>query len=529
MPAGEGRRLLQIEYPLLDNVHVAFVLDGEVVSEYHVGDQQPFTERPVLANSFVLPVPDTEAHEAFVRVQTSSSVRVPLYIWQESDFHAAQGPLNVAVGLYFGVLICMVVYNLFGYVVTREPSFFSYSIYVIFTGLLMAALSGVGFRYLWPEFLWMQERAIVLFGGLAFVFASIFITQLMNLRSNGIRWHQGLVALGVGAAIISICSVLLPYSVTIRMLLGFAIIACSYVMVLGAAMWIRGMMHAQIFMLAWITFLASILFNSLAYLGILDGQFIQRYAIMIGSGIEVLLLSWVVTLMYSAERTQKIAAQDEALAQAFVAQEAQRQLNEELEVRVAERTQALEDVTARLQVANSELEQKSREDGLTRVFNRRYFNEQLQHVFHQAQEEGKPLSIVMVDIDHFKPLNDAYGHLIGDDVLIAFAKRLQETASRPTDFVCRYGGEEFAVVLPDTDAEAAKRVAERLQDAIRKRPFASKAGPLQVTASFGVATTTVEKPAHSALVLLKAADDALYRAKSKGRDQVIRVTVNADA
>ncbi|WP_194756749.1 sensor domain-containing diguanylate cyclase [Aliidiomarina indica] len=523
IPAGTGDRLLQIEYPLIDDVRLYYVTPEQAPVHYAMGDRLPFPERPILANSFVTKIPFDHAHTAFLRVETTSSVRVPLYIWQDSSFYASQGPLSVAVGLYFGVLICMVVYNLFGYVVTRETSFFSYSVYVVFTGLLMSALSGVGFRYLWPEFIWLQERAIVLFGGFAFVFATLFITQLLNLRKNGPNWHRGLVILGIVAGIIAVASMLLPYSLTIRMLLAFAVIACSYVMVLGAAMWLRGMMYAQIFMLAWFTFLVSIIFNALGYLGILDGQFIQRYAIMIGSGIEVLLLSWVVTLMYSEERTQKLEAQDSALRHALEAQAAQRELNEALEARVAERTAELEQVTARLKLANIELERKSHEDGLTRLFNRRYFDERLLQEFSESEQRGQPLSVIMVDIDNFKALNDTYGHMIGDDVLVAFAKRLQETASRVHDFVCRYGGEEFVVVLPGTDADAAHKVAERLRTAIRSEPFQSAAGPLKVTASFGVATHTATSPKASGQDLLDAADKALYRAKSQGRDQVVQM------
>ncbi|MCH8493472.1 MAG: sensor domain-containing diguanylate cyclase [Idiomarina sp.] len=511
-------RVLQIEYPLLDDLQFFFVSTAGDVAQAHMGDRLPFNKRPVAADGFVVDIPSVETHEVYLRVETTSSLRVPVRIWETAQFHEAQGPRYVAIGLYFGVLICMVIYNLFGYAVTREASFFTYSIYVVFTGLLMAALSGVGFRYLWPNSIWLQDIAIIFFGGLAFVFATIFISQLLNLREHSKRWHRGLVLLGILAAGISVCSLFLPYSITIYMLLPFAVVACAYVMVLGMAMWARGMQHAQIFTLAWFAFLASIMFNSLGYLGILDGQFIQRYAIMLGSGIEVLLLSWVVTLMYSAERTERLGAQELALQNALAAEEAQRVLNEELEQRVTQRTTELESVSVSLQKANAELERKSNEDGLTGLFNRRFFDVRLHEEFNRSIRNHSSVSLVMLDIDHFKQLNDQHGHQVGDDILRQFSTRLRSVATRVGDVVCRYGGEEFAVILPATNAQEAEKVALRLLSAVREQPFTCTVGELTVTVSAGVASihSNMNDPAD----LIKAADKALYIAKNRGRNQL---------
>ncbi|EGN75398.1 diguanylate cyclase (GGDEF) domain-containing protein [Idiomarina sp. A28L] len=526
LDAASYYRLLHIQYPLLDHVDIYFISPQGDVEHHHVGDTKPFYQRPIAADGFVIPVPFHEAHEVLIRVQTSSSLSVPIRIWETSAFHQAQGPRYVSIGLYFGVLLCMVVYNLFGYVVTRETSFFSYSIYVVFTGLLMAALSGVGFRYLWPNWLWLQERAVTLFGGLAFVFATLFITQLLGLRKQSKAWHTGLISLGSFAGVVAICSLFLPYSITIFMLLPFAVIACFYVLILGVAMWIKGMQHAQIFTLAWFFFLVSIIFNALGYLGLIDGQFIQRYAIMIGSGIEVLLLSWVITLMYSAERTEKLGAQEQMLKHAVAAQEAQRVLNEELEIRVKDRTQELQQVSESLQRANATLERKSNEDGLTKLFNRRFFDTQIRNEFKRSRRTGSPLALILLDIDHFKPLNDTHGHQVGDAVLVEFAQRLQSQAIRANDAVCRYGGEEFAIILPATDLAAAELVAKRFLTVISDQPFVNnsseKAAPLAVTASAGVAV--LRDTMDNANDLVEAADLALYAAKDQGRNMLILAT-----
>ncbi|WP_198679057.1 sensor domain-containing diguanylate cyclase [Aliidiomarina haloalkalitolerans] len=519
IPASTAPRVLQLEYPLLDQVDLYLIDEYGEQSHVRIGDRQAYDQRPMSGDGFAVPINSLSAQTLWMRIETSSSLRAPVLIWDANSFFEAQVERYAAIGLYFGVLLCMIVYNLFGYVVTRESSFFSYSMYVIFTGLLMAALSGFGFQFIWPNWLWLQERAIVFFGGLAFVFASFFITQLFQLHRHSLGWHRGLVALGIVAGFIAIGSTLLPYAVTIRWLLPFAVCACAYVIAIGVAMWVRGVQHAQIFTLAWFLFMVSVMFNSLAYLGLLDGQFIQRYAIMIGSGIEVLLLSWVVTLMYSSERSEKLKLQDEALKNALAAQEAQRILNEELEERVQLRTHELELASASLQKANAELERKSNEDGLTKLYNRRYFDTRLQQEFNRARRQQLPLSLILIDIDNFKSFNDEHGHQVGDEVLIRFGERLQQVATRAADLVCRYGGEEFAVILPDTALADATLVAERFWRAIGEQAFASDAGQLAITASFGVAS--IQPAMNNASELVTAADQALYKAKHSGRNKII--------
>ncbi|WP_113907791.1 sensor domain-containing diguanylate cyclase [Aliidiomarina celeris] len=521
LPVSTEARLLHVEYPLLDHLDIYFIDASRPIAHFALGDQRPFAARPIPHEDFVVPIPRTQAPvQVLIRVQTESSVSLPTRIWPTDQFHSAQGPRQLAFGIYFGVLLCMVVYNLFGYGMTREPSFFSYSIYVVFIGLMMAALSGAGFRYFWPENLWIQDRAIVLFGSLSFAFACVFISQLLNIKQHSEFLHRGLWIAGSAAMLIAVGSTILPYATSIKFLLAFAIVACIFILSLAFAMWKKGLVYARVFTLAWFAFLSAVVLNSLAYLGVIDGQFIQRYAIMAGSGLEVLLLSWVLTLRYSEERSQKLAAQDEALRQAKEAQDAQRQLNEQLEERVEERTFELEVALRELQEVNNALERKNSEDGLTGLFNRRHFDRQLTLEFRRAWRNQEPLSLIMLDIDYFKPVNDQYGHMIGDQILVALAKRLKDTARRPGDTLCRYGGEEFALILAGSDEQDAFQLAQRIGAAVRDTAFHTDAGELTITVSMGVCTANVgmfEVPEQ----LLKAADDALYAAKERGRDQTV--------
>jgi diguanylate cyclase (GGDEF)-like protein len=163
------------------------------------------------------------------------------------------------------------------------------------------------------------------------------------------------------------------------------------------------------------------------------------------------------------------------------------------------------------------LAQKAQVDGLTGLWNRKYFDFRLQQEVAEALRHRRPLSLVMCDIDHFKRLNDRFGHPFGDMVIERFAKILQ--AGRSTDIACRYGGEEFGVILPSAGSPEALDVADRY-----RRQFELETWPgidsLSVTASFGVASISHTGDPHTAEQLVAAADAALYRAKSMGRNRV---------
>jgi diguanylate cyclase (GGDEF)-like protein/PAS domain S-box-containing protein len=173
-------------------------------------------------------------------------------------------------------------------------------------------------------------------------------------------------------------------------------------------------------------------------------------------------------------------------------------------------------------LANLKLRDALRElalrDALTGLYNRRYMEDVLNREIYRAERSGKPLAVVMIDIDHFKSFNDKYGHDAGDFVLNALARAIIKSI-RPSDMACRYGGEELAVVLPEASLECARERAEQMRLAIRDTNLTHLGQTLPApTASFGVAAypTNGTKPAS----LLKAADEALYRAKHAGRDRV---------
>ena len=177
------------------------------------------------------------------------------------------------------------------------------------------------------------------------------------------------------------------------------------------------------------------------------------------------------------------------------------------------------------------LEHETTIDSLTAVYNRRHFDRRLREVFSVARRHAQPVSLIMLDIDFFKRINDQCGHPVGDLVL----KRLTEVLSgnvREGDIVCRYGGEEFAVILPQTDLEDASMLTERLREQVQKTEIVPEnisptQRAVQITISLGVATSSPSMDAEHQL--LDAADQALFSAKEAGRNQVVRAAAESDA
>ncbi|QCZ94637.1 diguanylate cyclase [Salinimonas iocasae] len=180
------------------------------------------------------------------------------------------------------------------------------------------------------------------------------------------------------------------------------------------------------------------------------------------------------------------------------------------------------DVTAqalgklRVERLNEELKYMSRVDGLTGLYNRRYWQERFDNTFKLARRRDKPVTAMMLDIDHFKQVNDTYGHQAGDKVIQALAEIIRETV-RETDLAGRYGGEEFVVILTDADCDKASLVAERIRESAQQATVNHEDTEIRFTVSLGLAP--FDASYRSAMAWLEQADIALYDAKTQGRNQ----------
>lgn len=247
---------------------------------------------------------------------------------------------------------------------------------------------------------------------------------------------------------------------------------------------------------------------------------------------ELRWLRWTTRAIYDDGRFSEFQSVGRDVTERRQAEEALREARDHLEQRVAQRTAALEEANQRLAQVVGELEKARDElhrlsflDGLTGVANRRYLDAQLDSEWRRAAREEGWLGAVMVDIDHFKRYNDAYGHLAGDECLRRVAQAMAASLRRPGDFLARYGGEEFLVLLPGADLAGALALAQRLRRAVEALDLPHADSPVapRVTVSLGVAVARpqpADPPQAGEQDLLARADRALYQAKQAGRNQV---------
>lgn len=503
----EQRWLLVQQYALSDRIEAfARYRDGRV--EHRVGgDHVPFDQRAIRYRhpNFEIDLPSGQPVDLYVRVQSESSMQVPLVLYTPSAFTEMSRDAQFAIGIYYGILLALFVYNLALLITLRDASYFWYLLHVSAFGLVLFALYGLGFEYLWSYSPWLADQSIPLSICLAQIGMQQFARSFLGLRQ---RWKFG-DRIGLGFIGFFLLLALACGTLPIRTSTQIATIATFLSVIWIAAEAIaalrRGYKPALLFLVAWGTFLLGIGLVAMVAFGLLPKTFVTEYGVQIGSAMEMLLLSIALGYRYGILRSE-----NERIV---------REANEQLEIKVRQRTGELSSALTQLEDAHVKLREFVRYDGLTDLYNRTHFREAFEQLLDQAHGNRTPISLLMIDLDYFKRINDEYGHLVGDDCLRWVSKVMAETLQPYGALLARFGGEEFIAALPGMDREAATAVAENVRIDLRRRPCHSGSLVIPLSASIGV--HTVNAGARDSLdSALQVADQALYAAKSGGRDCV---------
>ncbi|WP_316933405.1 diguanylate cyclase [Marinobacter sp. AL4B] len=509
LPVVKRNRLLDIGYPLLDEVSVYWTVAGQVIETHHTGDTLPFDSRPIVHRNFVFLVPtSTKPLTAWVRVHTNGSAQIPVSVMPSADFLAKEQASFGWQAMFVGVVLALVLYNFFLFAMVRDTTYLWYVATVLTTSLVQLNFNGLLFQWLWPNMPWLNQFVTAPLVGAALIFALTFTIKFLALRQFSPTSYRLFWVFRVLAFVFIGYSTFVSYHSGIVLVSALAAIGTPVVWLVALRLWRRGQALAGYYVLAWTPLLVGHLALATSKLGLVPRSLFTEMAPQAGVAIEAVLLSFALAYRINIEREKRQEAQDHALA-------VQREANLMLESRVQARTEEL-------QSANELLKAASLTDGLTGVANRRRFDEKLNEEWQRAVRHGQELSLIMLDVDHFKKVNDSLGHLTGDDCLVAVAHAIDNEVQRSIDLLARYGGEEFAVLLPTTDSEGAAIVAERLRVAVERSSVESGGDKISVnlTISLGVATLLASQHTDPQ-EMIRRADEALYRAKNTGRNRVV--------
>ena len=534
---GEGRYYYKLDYPVLDYVAFYVEQNGQITERHVSGDLLPFDQRPFESQTFVLPLQlaPGELKTLYIEIRSEGTVQLPATLFTEAEYNATTMAFYISQGIYFGVVGIMMFYNLILYFAFRAREFLYY---VLYAGMMMLVLStkhGFNYQYLWPDYPWWNNKAIPFGISMSSLALLLFTYHFLNVRNYSKTLPQVNRAFTVFLSIIALGVFFIPYGLAIKVSAAMSISTILLCVFTSYKAWQFKEPAAKQYIFAWFAMLFGAFCFLLAMFGILPSNALTQNTLQIGLGLEIIILSFAlaekirqVRSRSESERKKRFQMQQVALEkekelrhEKEKALQAQQTLAEELEHQVMERTKELQLALKELSNANIRLQEMCTIDGLTQVHNRRFFDDKLPEEWKRSARERTPLSVVLLDIDHFKSFNDNYGHLVGDECLKFVAKRIQKHCRRPADSAARYGGEEFVLILPNTSLEGAMVVAEAIRHGVQEDTFKLERVQVTVTVSVGVATfVESDFQLHQPADLVQAADKALYKAKEAGRNKV---------
>ena len=504
--------MLEVAFPTLDRVDY-FGSGGERLS---AGDQTPFAARPVMHRNFVFPLRlgETGASTVWLRVASEGTLTVPLRLWQAEAFWQESHTSYAVLSAYFGMLLALALYNLLLWFSLRDHTYLTYVLFAGSMAVGQLSLNGLGNEFFWPDLPAWGSLAFTIGFAATGLFGALFTRAFLETRRNAPRLDGAVIGLAALFALCMLVPLVAPYRLA-AILTSLTGVTFSLVAVItGLRCWLKGQPGARIFLLAWTLLLLGVAVAGLRNMNLLPTTFFSIYAIQIGSALEMLLLSFALADRINGLRREKDTAQGEAIAVKQQLVGALQRSEASLERRVAERTEELEAANARLRENERQLQALAHTDILTGLANRLLLEARLVQSMQHARRTHGQVAVLLVNLDHFKPINDGYGHAIGDEVLRGMADRLRATV-REVDTVARLGGDEFANVLTGLGSGGdAERLAEKVVASLGE-PMRVLGLPLEIGVSIGIALFSSGdlSPAE----LMRRAEHAMHAAKDAGR------------
>ncbi len=455
----------------MEHVDIHVLQDGQLLQHWQRDGAQPIAHalEPGLGITVPLQLPPGDS-DIFARFETPETMVLPVYLLDDATLDDARRLVHYGFGLMYGLLFVLLAYNAMVGLALREPDYFYYALYLFSMLALNITFNGFGEAWLWPGAAqWQRVAAPVL---LLFKASCglLFACHFFRLSRASPRLLRGVLALGSLGMAVVVAATLQGAEAFATLLAREGMLGAALVMLaLGVVQLRRRETAATLYTLGVAAGVGGMLVTALTLRGALEVTLPHYHATGIGSMLEATLLGLALVARMRLGRK-----------------------------------------------AHRQAEHMAMRDPLTGLWNRRGFADIAERIWSGTPAQQQPLSLVVLDIDHFKRINDLHGHDTGDRVLVALAKSLTQHC-RHGDEVARWGGEEFIVLLPGTHLAQAVGLAERLRQAVGQLDLRAGGTPLPLTVSLGVA----ERRPHQRLeALITEADMLLYRAKRQGRNRV---------
>ena len=493
------------------------LIDGEWDIDKN-GLDIPLESRSLYSPSpaFKLDIPQHSKLTVYVRGVTVSSHIGEFKLIEEGEF-LRPGRLNLldAYNIYSGVLFFIMILTTLLYSVMREKLYLLYAAYVFSFINWISTQNG---SYLLLGIPGWQD-ALHAIGALTVFFLVLFSQELLRLKENApfinkLFTYSAIVIFLSGIGISAgLQYVNLFFNV-------FSSLFFSLLLYTSIMAWLKNyFVTARYYLLSLMFYMPSMALMTMTYNAFLDNHNITRYAFVAGSFIEILFFSFILAHRFIEAKNKQLNVQQELIDEKDQHAKA---LSDEVEKRTSELLESnkvLVQQAKELEETKNKLAEEASSDGLCKIYNRRHFIDKSPQLIRQHREQGLPISLIMLDIDRFKGINDNFGHLVGDIALCTCADILKQQASE-IDITARYGGEEFVMLMPGHSKETAKLVAEKIRTEIEQNPVKAHGEQLvHLTISAGVTELTQDDTGIDDLV--RRADKALYKAKEIGRNTVV--------
>lgn len=474
---------LQLNNPNIDKIDVFIPVAGNTIgSEVHyltkaVGVSRPSANREIWDNTWVFPLSTQYPPNQFVylRLESASALRLPVLLWRENSFITQAFMKSLGFGAFYGILMAMLLFNLFIFFVLRDKAYLFYVSYIGF--MLLYQFQVHGHLKLWLDTSYEIYNAIFwVCLTAAFVSSIYFTSNFLHVHREDAPWNK-IMAVIVALALVQGGLGVFGFTIWANQIAhGLGLVGPLVIMALAIIRFRQGFRPARYYLLAWgVLSIGIVVWVLAAYIP--DTVYAVNY-LLVATASESILLSFAL-----ADRFKTLRLKEAVLTKHI---------------------QYYRDL--------------SLTDELTGLYNKRYLIKRIEQEIDIALQVGMPLTMMVIDIDHFKTYNDSYGHWEGDRVLIRLAAVLLAVLES-SQLAFRYGGEEFVVLLPSVNCDAVMPIAERFRKKIQSEEFAVASDrKVTVTVSIGLAEVKAEDNSRK---LFQRADEAMYRAKKSGRNQVI--------